>query len=293
MKPSLFVFHILLLSSGISYSAEVTAGWHLSEECFDDPHPCDVTHYNFADDHDLLKILKLLDKVREGFFCVVIVLPMAARRAGPGGQPPARSRSHPWGIPEATPPLYEKTVHHSRRFRRARHRNHVAARRHFSLGLASPLTQYSRPVPLSLLENSSGSFVLRRYAARWSLTPSRLEVLRASRHNQTHRFSPSLLFRTLGRKYTSSGNYASSPGTYFENTPILHSWTNTSLVPMSSSLVRGSVHDFAYDDTVAELCLVLGYRITYAWSYGSSPGASGAEGSRRWQRRIDASCFCV
>ena len=111
VKPSPYVFHILFLSGGASCSAEVTAGWHLSEECFDDPHPCDVTHYTFAGDHDLLNILKLRDKVREGIFRVVIVLPPAAtwsraRLVGPGGQPTARSRSRPWGIPEATSPLY-------------------------------------------------------------------------------------------------------------------------------------------------------------------------------------------
>ena len=78
VKPPLFAFHVLLLSSGTSYSAVVTAGWVHSEACFEDPHPCDVIHYNFEDDHDLLTILKLLGKVREGFFRVVLVLPTGA-----------------------------------------------------------------------------------------------------------------------------------------------------------------------------------------------------------------------
>ena len=38
VKPSPYVFHILLLPGGTSYTAEVTAGWHLSEAYFDDPH---------------------------------------------------------------------------------------------------------------------------------------------------------------------------------------------------------------------------------------------------------------
>ena len=88
VKPPLFVFHVLLLSGGTSYSAEVIAGWEHSEACFEDPHPCNVVHCNFNDDHDLLTILKLFDKVREGFFRVVLDLPPAAtwsraRHAGP------------------------------------------------------------------------------------------------------------------------------------------------------------------------------------------------------------------
>ena len=95
------VFHILVLSSGTTYPAEILTGWQTSEACYDNPHPCELTHLNFADDHDLVVILKLLDKVRDGFFQVVLILPPAsswsrARHVGPVGQPPIRSRSRPW-----------------------------------------------------------------------------------------------------------------------------------------------------------------------------------------------------
>ena len=75
----------------------------MSEACFDDPHPCELTHLNFADYHELVVILKLLDKVRDGFFQVVLILPPAsswsrARHVGPEGQPPIRSRNRPWGL---------------------------------------------------------------------------------------------------------------------------------------------------------------------------------------------------
>ena len=66
-------FSDLLLSSGTTYTAEVIAGWRLSEAGFEDPHPCEVTHYNFDAHHDSLNILRLLDTVRDGFFRVVLV----------------------------------------------------------------------------------------------------------------------------------------------------------------------------------------------------------------------------
>ena len=68
VKPSPVVFHILVLSSGTTYPAEILTGWQMSEACYDDPQPSEITHLNFADDHDLVVILKLLDKVRVGFF---------------------------------------------------------------------------------------------------------------------------------------------------------------------------------------------------------------------------------
>ena len=113
------VFHILLLSSGMTYPAEILTGWQISEACYDNPHPCELTHFNFADDHDLLIILKLLDKVRDGFFQVVLVLPPAsswsrARHVGPEGQPPIRSRSRPWGVIEASSAQYSKLLHDNR-----------------------------------------------------------------------------------------------------------------------------------------------------------------------------------
>ena len=102
-----------------TYTGEVISGWRLSEECFDDPHSCELIHCNFADDHDVLKILKLLDKVREGFFQAVLVLPPAstwsrARHFGPGGQPPVRSRAQPWGITDTTDSRHVKVVHDNR-----------------------------------------------------------------------------------------------------------------------------------------------------------------------------------
>ena len=91
----------------------------MSEACYDDPHPCELTHFNFADDHDLVVILKLLDKVRDGFFQVVLILPPAsswsrARHVGPEGQPPIRSRSRPWGVIEASSAQYSKLLHDNR-----------------------------------------------------------------------------------------------------------------------------------------------------------------------------------
>ena len=91
----------------------------MSEACYDDPHPCELTHFNFADDHDLVVILKLLDKVRDGFFQVVVILPPAsswsrARHVGPEGQPPIRSRSRPWGVIEASSAQYSKLIHDNR-----------------------------------------------------------------------------------------------------------------------------------------------------------------------------------
>ena len=119
MKPPELVFHFLLLSSGTTYTAEVISGWRLSEECFDDPHSCDLIHYNFDDDHDVINILKLLDKVREGFFQAVLFLPPAstwsrARHFGPGGQPPVRSRAQPWGITDTTDNRHVQVVHDNR-----------------------------------------------------------------------------------------------------------------------------------------------------------------------------------
>ena len=103
VKPSPVVFHILVLSSGTTYPTEILTGWQMSEACYDDPHPCELAHLNFADDHDLVVILKVLDKVRDGFFQVVLVLKPAsswsrARYVGPEGQPPVCSRSRPWGF---------------------------------------------------------------------------------------------------------------------------------------------------------------------------------------------------
>ena len=119
MKPLELVFHFLLLSSGTTYTAEVISGWRLSEECFDDPHSCELIHYNVADDHDVINILKLLDKVRKGFFQAVLVLPPAstwsrARHFGRGGQPPVRSRAQPWGITDTTDNRHAQVVHDNR-----------------------------------------------------------------------------------------------------------------------------------------------------------------------------------
>ena len=116
MKSSTVVFHILVLSSGTVYQTEILTGWQMSEACYDDPHSCELTHFNFSDDHDLVVILKLLDKVRDGFFQVVVILPPAsswsrARHVGPEGQPPIRSRSRPWGVIEASSAQYSKLLH--------------------------------------------------------------------------------------------------------------------------------------------------------------------------------------
>ena len=91
----------------------------MSEACYDDSQPCELAHFNFADDHDLVVILKLLDKVRDGFFQVVLILPPAsswsrARHVGPEGQPPIRSRSRPWGVIEASSAQYSKLLHDNR-----------------------------------------------------------------------------------------------------------------------------------------------------------------------------------
>ena len=67
---------------------EILTGWQMSEACYDDPHSCELTHFNFSDDHDLVVILKLLDKVRDGFFQVngcdsatsIIMVASSARR---------------------------------------------------------------------------------------------------------------------------------------------------------------------------------------------------------------------
>ena len=119
VKPSPVVFHILVLSSGTTYSAEILTGWQMSEACFEDPHPCELTHFNFADDHDLVVILKLLGKVRDGFFQVVLILPPGsswsrARHVGPEGQPPVRSRTRPWGVIDASSTRYSKLLHDNR-----------------------------------------------------------------------------------------------------------------------------------------------------------------------------------
>ena len=119
MKSSTVVFHILVLSSGTAYPTEILTGWQMSEACYDDPHPCELTHFNFADDHDLVVILKLLDKVRDGFFQVVLILPPAsswsrARHVGPEGQPPIRSRNRPWGVIDASSAQYSKLLHDNR-----------------------------------------------------------------------------------------------------------------------------------------------------------------------------------
>ena len=60
-----------------------------------------------------------LTKCGRGFFRVVLVLPPAAtwsraRHAGPGGQSPVRSRSKPWGVPEASDALNAKLLHDRR-----------------------------------------------------------------------------------------------------------------------------------------------------------------------------------
>ena len=116
VKSSPVVFHILVLSSGTTYPAEILTGWQMSEDCYDDPHPRELTHLNFADDHDLVVILKLLDKVRDGFFQVVLILPPAsswsrARHVGPEGQPPIRSRNRPWGVIDASSAQYSELLH--------------------------------------------------------------------------------------------------------------------------------------------------------------------------------------
>ena len=116
VKSLAVVFHILVLSSGTVCPTEILTGWQMSEACYDDPHPCELTHFNFSDDHDLVVILKLLDKVRDGFFQVVVILPPAsswsrARHVGPEGQPPIRSRSSPWGVIEASSAQYSKLLH--------------------------------------------------------------------------------------------------------------------------------------------------------------------------------------
>ena len=119
MKSSTVVFHILVLSSGTTYPTEILTGWQMSEACYEDPHPCDLTHLNFADDHDLVVILKLLDKVRDGFFQVVLILPPAsswsrARHVGLEGQPSIRSRNRPWRVIEANSAQYSKLLHDNR-----------------------------------------------------------------------------------------------------------------------------------------------------------------------------------
>ena len=119
VKSSTVVFHIFVLSSGTAYPTEILTGWQMSEACYDDPHPCELTHFNFGDDQDLVVILKLLDKVRDGFLQVVLILPPAsswsrARHVGPEGQPPIRSRSRPWGVIEASSAQYSKLLHDNR-----------------------------------------------------------------------------------------------------------------------------------------------------------------------------------
>ena len=102
-----------------TYTAQVISRWRLSEACFDDPHSCEVTHDNFANSHDALNILRLLDKVREGFFQVVLGLPPAAtwsraRHLGTGGQRPVRSRAQPWCITDTMHTRCTKLAHDNR-----------------------------------------------------------------------------------------------------------------------------------------------------------------------------------
>ena len=113
-------FPHLVLSSGTTYTAEILTGWQMSEACYDDPHPCELTHLNFADDDDLVVILKLLDKVRDGFFQVVLILPPAsswsrARHLGPEGQPPiSLPQQTLGGVIEASSAQYSKLLHDNR-----------------------------------------------------------------------------------------------------------------------------------------------------------------------------------
>ena len=135
------------------------------------------------------------------------------------------------------------------------------------LVLVSPPMQCSILMPLSLLENSSGSFVLRRYDARWSLTPLRMEVFRASQQLDAQVFSLSSLpdsrtevynqwqlcklSRRLLRDYTDSAQldeYVS--GVYKKHTgPRLCSTTSPTTTPLPTPCPQ--------------------YCITHAWSYGS------------------------
>ena len=67
----------------------------------------------------ILRMITICRQSARWIFRVVLVLPPAAtwsraRHVGPGGQPPIRSRSKPWGIPEASDALYSKLQHDNR-----------------------------------------------------------------------------------------------------------------------------------------------------------------------------------
>ena len=70
-----------------------------------DRQACHLVHFSCASSYEALVVLDMLDRIRDGFFEAVFLLPLAAswsraRHNEDETRRPGRNRTHPAGLPE-------------------------------------------------------------------------------------------------------------------------------------------------------------------------------------------------
>ena len=101
VKPSQQTCHILLCSYSAGDGQDVLDAWHSLD--WQRYSRCEITHFIFSDDRDLLDIMILLDQVRHGFFSSVYPTWSRSRNSAVPRQLPLRSRQCPLGLTALSP----------------------------------------------------------------------------------------------------------------------------------------------------------------------------------------------
>ena len=102
VKLDVSTYRIFLMSTGVDVGADLVAAWRKGSQTQAQHSPCQLLHYNCSHTHEPLVLLDALDRIRDGFFDAVILIPPASSwsrvRHSSNGQVPLRSRSHPLGL---------------------------------------------------------------------------------------------------------------------------------------------------------------------------------------------------
>ena len=104
VKLDVSTYRIFLMSTGVAVGADLVAAWRKGSQTQAQHSPCQLLHYNCSHTHEPLVLLDALDRIRDGYFDAVILIPPASSwsrvRHSSNGQVPLRSRSHPLGLPD-------------------------------------------------------------------------------------------------------------------------------------------------------------------------------------------------
>ena len=103
VKLDVSTYRVFLLSTGLDVGADLVAAWRKGSETQAQHSPCQLLHYNCSHTHEKLVLLDALDRIRDGFFDAVILVPPASSMVkGSAQQQRSRSasfsRSRPLGL---------------------------------------------------------------------------------------------------------------------------------------------------------------------------------------------------